>query len=69
MRSVSGVIITKLDGDARGGAAISIKEVTGSPIVFAGMGETTDKFEEFRSDGMATRVLGIIHDTKGPTND
>ncbi len=56
---VSGVIITKLDGDARGGAAISIKEVTGAPIVFAGMGETTDKLEPFRADGMASRILGM----------
>jgi signal recognition particle subunit SRP54 len=56
---VSGVILTKLDGDARGGAAISIKEVTGAPIVFAGMGETSDKLEEFRADGMASRILGM----------
>src|SRR4051794_9974264 len=57
--SVSGVILTKLDGDARGGAAISIKEVTGAPIVFAGMGETTDKLEPFRAEGMASRILGM----------
>ena len=57
--SVSGVILTKLDGDARGGAALSIKEVTGAPIVFAGMGETTDKLEVFRADGMASRILGM----------
>ncbi len=56
---VSGVILTKLDGDARGGAAISIKEVTGAPIIFAGMGETTDKLEPFRADGMASRILGM----------
>ena len=56
---VSGVILTKLDGDARGGAAISIKEVTGAPIVFSGMGETTDKLEIFRADGMASRILGM----------
>jgi signal recognition particle subunit SRP54 len=56
---VSGVILTKLDGDARGGAALSIKEVTGAPIVFAGMGETTDKLEIFRADGMASRILGM----------
>ena len=56
---VSGVILTKLDGDARGGAALSIKEVTGAPIVFAGMGETTDKLEVFRADGMASRILGM----------
>jgi signal recognition particle subunit SRP54 len=57
--SVSGVILTKLDGDARGGAAISIKEVTGAPIVFSGMGETTDRLELFRADGMASRILGM----------
>jgi signal recognition particle subunit SRP54 len=57
--TVSGVILTKLDGDARGGAALSIKEVTGAPIVFAGMGETTDKLEVFRADGMASRILGM----------
>jgi signal recognition particle subunit SRP54 len=56
---VSGVILTKLDGDARGGAAISIKEVTGAPIVFSGMGETSDKLEVFRADGMASRILGM----------
>jgi signal recognition particle subunit SRP54 len=56
---VSGVILTKLDGDARGGAALSIKEVTGAPVVFAGMGETTDKLEVFRADGMASRILGM----------
>ena len=57
---VSGVILTKLDGDARGGAALSIKAVTGAPVVFAGMGETTDKLEVFRADGMlASRILGM----------
>jgi len=56
---VSGVILTKLDGDARGGAAISIKEVTGAPILFSGVGETLDKLEPFRADGMASRILGM----------
>ncbi len=56
---LSGVILTKLDGDARGGAALSVKRVTGAPIVFAGMGETTDKLEEFRPEGMAGRILGM----------
>jgi len=56
---ISGVILTKLDGDARGGAALSVKEVTGAPIVFTGTGETTDRLEEFRPDGMAGRVLGF----------
>src|SRR6185436_2046782 len=56
---ISGVVLTKLDGDARGGAALSVKEVTGAPILFAGMGETTDKLEPFRAEGMASRVLGM----------
>ena len=56
---VTGVILTKLDGDARGGAALSVKEVTGAPIVFVGMGETSDKLEPFRAEGMASRVLGM----------
>ena len=56
---LTGVILTKLDGDARGGAALSIKEVTGAPVRFVGMGETSDKFEEFRPEGMASRVLGM----------
>ncbi|HEY6877290.1 MAG TPA: signal recognition particle receptor subunit alpha, partial [Polyangiales bacterium] len=56
---VTGVILTKLDGDARGGAALSIKEVTGAPIRFAGMGEAIDKLEVFRPEGMASRILGF----------
>jgi signal recognition particle subunit SRP54 len=56
---ISGVVLTKLDGDARGGAALSVKEVTGAPVVFVGMGETTDKLEPFRAEGMASRVLGM----------
>ena len=56
---ITGVVLTKLDGDARGGAALSVKEVTGAPIVFVGMGETTDKLEAFRAEGMASRVLGM----------
>jgi signal recognition particle subunit SRP54 len=56
---LTGVILTKLDGDARGGAALSVKEVTGAPVRFTGMGEGTDKFEEFRPEGMASRVLGM----------
>jgi signal recognition particle subunit SRP54 len=56
---LSGVILTKLDGDARGGAALSVKEVTGAPIKFAGMGEGIDQLEEFRADGMASRILGM----------
>ncbi|MEI7893383.1 MAG: signal recognition particle protein [Myxococcales bacterium] len=57
--TLTGVVITKLDGDARGGAALSIKEVTGAPIRFAGLGEGIDKFDEFRAEGMAGRVLGM----------
>jgi signal recognition particle subunit SRP54 len=56
---LSGVVLTKLDGDARGGAAISIKEATGAPIKFLGLGETLDKLEEFRPDGLASRILGM----------
>jgi signal recognition particle subunit SRP54 len=56
---LTGVVLTKLDGDARGGAALSVKEVTGAPVLFAGVGETLDKFEEFRAEGMASRVLGM----------
>ncbi len=57
--SISGVVLTKLDGDARGGAAVSVKEVTGAPILFSGVGETTDRLEVFRADGMASRILGM----------
>jgi signal recognition particle subunit SRP54 len=65
---LTGVILTKLDGDARGGAALSVKQVTGAPIVFAGMGETTDKLDEFRPEGMAGRILGM-GDVVGLVND
>lgn len=57
--NLSGVVITKLDGDARGGAALSIKEVTGKPIKFLGMGEDLDRLEEFRPEGLASRILGL----------
>ena len=56
---LSGVILTKLDGDARGGAALSIKETTGAPIKFLGIGEGLDKIEEFRPEGLASRILGM----------
>jgi signal recognition particle subunit SRP54 len=56
---IDGVILTKLDGDARGGAALSVKVVTGAPIKFAGMGEGLDKLEPFRAEGMASRILGM----------
>lgn len=57
--AVSGVILTKLDGDARGGAALSIKKVTGRPIKFVGMGEGLDALEPFHPDRMASRILGM----------
>ncbi len=57
--ALDGFILTKLDGDARGGAALSIKEVTGKPIKFLGVGETLDKLEEFRPEGLASRILGF----------
>ena len=56
---IDGVVLTKLDGDARGGAALSVKIVTGAPILFVGMGEGLDKLEEFRPEGMASRILGM----------
>src|SRR6266508_3290340 len=57
--ALDGFILTKLDGDARGGAALSIKEVTSKPIKFLGMGEALDKLEEFRPEGLASRILGF----------
>ena len=56
---ISGVVLTKLDGDARGGSALSIKAATGKPIKFLGMGETLEKLEEFRPEGLAGRILGM----------
>lgn len=56
---IDGVILTKLDGDARGGAALSIKAVTGKPIKFVGMGEKLDALEPFHPDRMASRILGM----------
>ncbi|MBI4898024.1 MAG: signal recognition particle protein [Actinobacteria bacterium] len=54
-----GVIVTKLDGDARGGAALSIKAVTGKPVMYASVGEKLDAFEVFHPDRMADRILGM----------
>jgi signal recognition particle subunit SRP54 len=54
-----GVVISKLDGDARGGAALSVKAVTGKPILFASTGEKLDQFERFHPDRMAQRILGM----------
>lgn len=56
---LTGVMLTKLDGDARGGAALSIKAVTGKPIKFAGTGEKLDQVEVFHPDRMASRILGM----------
>lgn len=56
---ISGVVLTKLDGDTRGGAALSIKAVTDKPIKFAGMGEKLDQLEAFHPDRMASRILGM----------
>jgi signal recognition particle subunit SRP54 len=56
---LTGVILTKLDGDARGGAALSVRAVTGAPVIFAGTGEKLDALELFHPDRMATRVLGM----------
>ena len=56
---IDGVMLTKLDGDARGGAALSIKAVTGKPIKFVGMGEMLDQLEVFHPDRMARRILGM----------
>src|ERR687884_940310 len=54
-----GVVMTKLDGDARGGAALSVKAVTGKPILFASVGEKLDQFERFHPERMAQRILGM----------
>lgn len=56
---LDGVVLTKLDGDARGGAALAVKAVTGVPIKFLGTGETVDRLEEFRPEGLASRILGM----------
>jgi signal recognition particle subunit SRP54 len=57
--NIDGVMLTKLDGDARGGAALSVKAVTGKPIKFVGMGEKLDQIEPFHPDRMASRILGM----------
>ena len=56
---ITGVILTKLDGDTRGGAALSIRSVTGKPILYAGMGEKLTDLEQFYPDRMANRILGM----------
>ena len=57
--ALDGVILTKLDGDARGGAALSVKEVVGRPIAFASIGEKLEDFDTFHPDRMASRILGM----------
>jgi signal recognition particle subunit SRP54 len=56
---ITGVILTKMDGDARGGAALSIRSITGQPLKFVGVGEKTDAFESFYPDRIASRILGM----------
>ena len=56
---IDGLIVTKLDGDARGGAVLSVKAVTGRPVKFVGMGEKLDALEPFHPDRMASRILGM----------
>jgi signal recognition particle subunit SRP54 len=56
---LDGIVLTKIDGDARGGAALSVKEVVGKPILFVGTGESLDDFEPFHPDRMASRILGM----------
>jgi signal recognition particle subunit SRP54 len=56
---ITGVILTKMDGDARGGAALSIRSVTGQPLKFVGLGEKSDAFEPFHPDRAASRILGM----------
>src|SRR5437773_2370591 len=56
---IDALILTKMDGDARGGAALSVREITGRPIAFVGMGEKTDALEPFHPDRLASRILGM----------
>ncbi|MAE94121.1 MAG: signal recognition particle protein [Deltaproteobacteria bacterium] len=56
---LDGLVLTKLDGDSRGGAALAVKSVTGVPIKFIGTGETVDRLEAFRPEGLASRILGM----------
>src|SRR5208283_691062 len=57
--NITGAILTKLDGDARGGAALSLRAVTGKPIKFAGLGEKLEEFEPFHPERIASRILGM----------
>src|SRR5690606_518746 len=56
---VTGIVLTKMDGDARGGAALSVRAVTGAPVKFAGVGEKLDEIEPFHPDRIASRILGM----------
>ena len=56
---IDAVVLTKMDGDSRGGAALSVRHVTGRPIAFVGMGEKTDALEPFHPDRVASRILGM----------
>jgi signal recognition particle subunit SRP54 len=57
--SLTGVVLTKTDGDARGGAALSVRQITGQPILFMGTGEKTDALEVFQAERVASRILGM----------
>src|SRR6185437_2446041 len=57
--AISGFVMTKMDGDTRGGAALSIREITGVPIKFLGTGEKLDALESFHADRLASRILGM----------
>jgi len=56
---IDAVVLTKMDGDSRGGAALSVRHVTGRPIAFVGVGEKTDALEPFHPDRLASRILGM----------
>ena len=56
---LTGVVLTKVDGDARGGAALSVRHITGKPIKFLGVGEKTDALEPFHPERVASRILGM----------
>ncbi len=56
---LTGIVLTKTDGDARGGAALSVRQITGKPIKYIGSGEKTDALEAFHPDRMASRILGM----------
>ena len=56
---LTGVVLTKTDGDARGGAALSVRQITGKPILFMGTGEKTEALEVFQAERVASRILGM----------